>query len=226
VGLSDLLDGDFSQCLLTNYMYDMAWLFGACPRLHDVPVVLVHGERDRAAMAAECRGFPNVTLVAPRLPIPYGTHHTKMMVIVYATHVRVVICTANFIAIDWNNKTQGVWTQDFPLAQAAASPSSSSPAHPSSSSVVDFERDLIDYLSTLGTAVVDFCGQLRRFDFSAAEVALIPSVPGVHTGKGTYCRNVCFLEIRDALLETDRVTGADMDKYGHLRVRKCVRNWS
>ncbi len=101
-----------------------------------------------------------------------------MMVVIYATFVRVVICTANFIPIDWNSKTQGVWSQDFALKK------SSSEATSRLNSVVDFERDLVDYLSTLGAPVVEFCAtHVRRFDYSNATVALLPSVPGVHTGK-------------------------------------------
>ena len=45
--LKDLLEGPFAQCLLTNYMFDLPWLFAECPRLRQVPVLLVHGERDR-----------------------------------------------------------------------------------------------------------------------------------------------------------------------------------
>ncbi|RMX66296.1 hypothetical protein KXD40_003645 [Peronospora effusa] len=44
---NDLLMGEFSRCLLTNYMFDLQWLFTECPRLRQVPVLLVHGERDR-----------------------------------------------------------------------------------------------------------------------------------------------------------------------------------
>lgn len=80
VGLRELLDGAFESVLLGNYMVDVDWLLGECPRLRDVPVVLVHGERDRGAMTTACRSLANVTLVAPPLPIAYGTHHTKMMV--------------------------------------------------------------------------------------------------------------------------------------------------
>lgn len=80
IGIAELLAGEFTNVLLTSYMFDIPWLFGECPRLHEVPVVLVHGERDRQAIANECRGYQNVALVSPYLPIPYGTHHTKMMV--------------------------------------------------------------------------------------------------------------------------------------------------
>ncbi|ETL99385.1 hypothetical protein L917_03780 [Phytophthora nicotianae] len=188
--LSDLLEGEFSRCLLTNYMYDLPWLFAECPRLTEVPVLLVHGERDRQGMTKECREYSNVTPVAPPLPIPYGTHHTKMLVALYSEKVRVAIFTANFLSNDWNSKTQGLWYQDFGLKVLADSEDEEEETVSGSSS--DFEVDLVHYLSSLGAPVKLFCAELKRFDFSTARVALVPSVPGVHKGK-------------------------DMEKYGHLR---------
>ncbi|DAZ93126.1 TPA: LOW QUALITY PROTEIN: hypothetical protein N0F65_009702, partial [Lagenidium giganteum] len=209
VGISDLLAGDFTRVLLTNYMFDMAWLFDQCPKLHERPVLLVHGERDRAAMAAECKGFQSVTLVAPSLPIPYGTHHTKMMVVLYPAKVRVVICTANFIPIDWNNKTQGVWYQDFELKTIECDSDSDDASQSKTEASTDlkpknecneFEADLVDYLRALGPRVAEFARELHRFDFLPAEVALLPSIPGVHKGK-------------------------DMHKYGHLKLRRVLSRY-
>ncbi|OWZ18977.1 Tyrosyl-DNA phosphodiesterase [Phytophthora megakarya] len=194
-GLNDLLEGDFTRCLLTNYMFDLPWLFAECPRLRDVPVLLVHGERDRQGMTKECREYANVTSVAPPLPIPYGTHHTKMLVALYPEKVRVAIFTANFLSNDWNTKTQGIWYQDFGLKVLADSEDEEKEAVAGAS---EFEADLAHYLSSLGAPVKVFCGELKRFDFSTARVALVPAVPGVHKGK-------------------------DMEKYGHLRVRKLLK---
>lgn len=184
VGLDELLSGDFSRCLLTNYMFDLEWLMQECPRLANVPIVLVHGERDRQAMARSCAPYTNVTVVAPPLPIPYGTHHTKMFVAVYPDKVRVAVFTANFISIDWNNKTQGVWHQDFGLKVLQDDDEDDSKPASDHSMQPDFEADLVAYLSTLGAPVSDFCRELRRFDFSTARVALVPSVPGAHRGRG------------------------------------------
>lgn len=194
IGIQELLSGNFTTVLLTNYMYDVPWLFSECPHLYDVPVVLVHGERGGNAMANECRGYANVTLVAPFLPIPYGTHHTKMMVVVYPEKVRVAIFTANYIAIDWGNKTQGVWHQDFELKTLSddddveeKEANAATATNSSWTSQLDFEADLVGYLSCLGPKVAAFCkSEIARFDFSTATVALIPSVPGVHKGKGTW----------------------------------------
>ncbi|TYZ61228.1 hypothetical protein PybrP1_011573 [[Pythium] brassicae (nom. inval.)] len=203
MGLRELLDGAFESVLLSNYMVDVDWLLGECPRLRDVPVLLVHGERDRGAMLTACRALANVTLVAPPLPIAYGTHHAKMLVAVYPEKVRVAIFTANFIAIDWENKTQGVWFQDFGLKtlsdDAEADAVGSAVTVERGPAELDFEADLVAYLSALGARVAAFCKRhVARFDFSGANVALIPSVPGVHKG-------------------------SDMEKFGHLRVRKLLQ---
>ncbi|KAF1791235.1 Tyrosyl-DNA phosphodiesterase C-terminal domain [Phytophthora cactorum] len=160
--LSDLLEGEFSRCLLTNYMFDLPWLFAECPRLKEVPVLLVHGERDRHGGPVPGEGAGG-------------------------------IFTANFLSNDWNTKTQGLWYQDFGLKVLADSEDEEKEAVAGSSG--DFEADLVHYLSSLGAPVKLFCGELKRFDFSTARVALVPSVPGVHKGK-------------------------DMEKYGHLCVRK------
>ena len=100
------------------------------------PLMIVHGERASSAEGQELRQeaslFPNITLVYVRthpatltsvsflrncfpnifspqadLPIAYGTHHTKMMLLSYDVGMRVVIHTSNLLAGDWHNKTQG-----------------------------------------------------------------------------------------------------------------------
>jgi len=49
-----------------------------------------------------------------------------------------MICTANFIEIDWRNKTQGVWVQDFPYLGEGERDDET-----------EFGRDLRDYLVAL-----------------------------------------------------------------------------
>ncbi|GMF64561.1 unnamed protein product [Phytophthora lilii] len=136
-------------------------------------------------MMKECREYSNVTPVAPPLPIPYGTHHTKMLVALYPEKVRVAIFTANFLSNDWSTKTQAVWFQDFGLKFLVDSDDEEEEKSAGACDVVNnFEGDLVHYLSSLGAPVKLFCGELKWFDFSTARVALVPSVPGVHKGTG------------------------------------------
>lgn len=66
----------------------------------------------RAVAAAA--GLSNVVVHAPPLPVQFGTYHSKAFMIEYETGVRVVVHTANLIYVDCNNKSQGLWFQDFP----------------------------------------------------------------------------------------------------------------
>ena len=43
------------------------------------------------------------------MPFLYGTHHTKMMLLLYEDGMRVVVHTANMRPDDWFEKTQAVW---------------------------------------------------------------------------------------------------------------------
>lgn len=60
------------------------------------------------------------------------------MLLVYPQGVRVIVHTANLIYVDWNNKSQGLWMQDFPWKDQS-----------NSTKGCGFENDLVDYLSTL-----------------------------------------------------------------------------
>lgn len=50
----------------------------------------------------------------------------------------MVVHTANLIYVDWNNKSQGLWMQDFPWKDQN-----------SSTRGCAFEDDLVEYLSAL-----------------------------------------------------------------------------
>lgn len=60
------------------------------------------------------------------------------MLLIYPRGVRVIVHTANLIYVDWNNKSQALWMQDFPWKDQNT---------PSKGS--GFENDLVEYLSML-----------------------------------------------------------------------------
>ncbi|KAL4425897.1 hypothetical protein ABPG75_009913 [Micractinium tetrahymenae] len=190
VSLGDLVRGPMKWVLVSNYMVDLPWLLSGCPDLRRAGrVVLVHGEQfgseemaglskaaaeyRRRRTAEEGPGPERLILHAPPLPLEYGTHHSKAFFIAYDTGMRVVILTANAIYADNNNKTQGLFFQDFPLKDGQ-SPQTSS-----------FEQGLAAYVAVLRLppAVAREALQLvARHDFSAARGHLVASVPGRHTG--------------------------------------------
>ncbi|CAH9081531.1 unnamed protein product [Cuscuta epithymum] len=183
VSIHDVIQGDILVAILSNYMVDIDWLLSACPTLKKISKVLViHGEGDGTVEYMKRNNLSNWILHKPALPISYGTHHSKAMILVYPKGVRVVVHTANLIYVDWNNKSQGLWMQDFPWKDQKCP-----------SVECGFERDLIDYLSVLKwpefTANIPALGNFninssffKKFDYTSAGVRLIASVPGYHSG--------------------------------------------
>ncbi|KAL9236902.1 hypothetical protein vseg_011516 [Gypsophila vaccaria] len=183
VSIDDVVKGDVLVAVLSNYMVDMDWLLSACPMLRKVPQVLVvHGESDGTVEYMKRSKPSHWILHKPPLPISYGTHHSKAMLLVYPRGVRVIVHTANLIHVDWNNKSQGVWMQDFPWKDQHETSNGS-----------QFESDLVDYLKALklpefsanlpavGRVKVD-ASFFKKFDYEDAVVRLIASVPGYHSG--------------------------------------------
>ncbi|KAK7308146.1 hypothetical protein VNO77_41743 [Canavalia gladiata] len=185
VSIGDVIQGDILIAILSNYMVDIDWLVPACPALSKVPHVLViHGESEGRADYIKRNSPANWILHKPPLPISFGTHHSKAMLLIYPQGVRVIVHTANLIYVDWNNKSQGLWMQDFPWKDQN-----------SLSKRSGFENDLVEYLSMLKwpefSSKVPSFGNLsicpsffKKFDYSDAMVRLIASVPGYHSGTG------------------------------------------
>eukprot|EP00850_Spirogloea_muscicola_P001449 SM000005S17246 [mRNA] locus=s5:995817:999986:+ [translate_table: standard] len=184
VGITEVIQGDIQWAVLSNYMVDLKWLLPACPLLRRIRrVVMVHGE-DKSLPRLQAEKPKNWVLYKPPLRIPWGTHHSKAMLLVYPQGVRVVVHTANLIEVDWSYKSQGLWMQDFPCKE-----------HGCERQTSVFEDDLLDYLTALewpgclvpaadgdGCDVKVDMSFFRRFDYSGATVRLVGSVPGYHQG--------------------------------------------
>lgn len=183
LSVRDVIKGDVLFAMLSDYMVDLEWLLSACPLLKRVPrVVVIHGESGGSLERLKAGKLPGWSLHKPPLPLSYGTHHSKFMLLIYPTGVRVIVHTANMIYVDWNNKTQGLWMQDFPYKSEADKRGASS-----------FEDDLVEYLEALQwsgcTMNLPCHGNIqinaaffRRFDYRSAQVRLVASVPGYHQG--------------------------------------------
>lgn len=198
VSINDVVQGQVLAAVLSNYMVDIDWLLSACPLLKKVPhVLVVHGEGDGTLEYMKRNKPAGWILHKPSLPISYGTHHSKAMLLVYRSGIRVVVHTANLIYVDWNNKSQGLWMQDFPWKESV------------NSKGCGFETDLVDYLSTLKWP--DFAADLpglgsfsvnpsffKKFDYSSAAVRLVASVPGYHSG-------------------------SSLKKWGHMKLRSILQ---
>eukprot|EP00659_Diplonema_papillatum_P020593 gene20593-31709_t len=117
VSILELLKHPPRWILWADYMIDPVWLASAFPYLQDPAVhteVWVCSKTAPADVKAD-RDYPGHWRVSKKKGFTsYGCHHSKMAVAAYSEGLRLVVHTANLIYCDVNNKTQGVWWQDFP----------------------------------------------------------------------------------------------------------------
>ncbi|CAG8540669.1 14307_t:CDS:2 [Funneliformis mosseae] len=88
VSLSSILySEDLVEMVQFNYMFELEFLMSNLPKSKQktIPTTIVHGlsEESERYLKSEANLFKNVKLISPRLPIPYGTHHTKVKDIVH-----------------------------------------------------------------------------------------------------------------------------------------------
>jgi tyrosyl-DNA phosphodiesterase-1 len=114
-----------------------------------------------------------------------------MVILIGSAGARVCIFTANMREQDWFFMNQSIWGHDFPRQQHQQ-PAFARPPQAA------FASDLFDYLRHYPSSLHPLIHTLREFDFSAARVVLLPSVPGYHRG-------------------------ADMHRFGHMRVRAVLQ---
>ncbi|XP_028398531.1 tyrosyl-DNA phosphodiesterase 1-like isoform X2 [Dendronephthya gigantea] len=113
--------------------------------------------------------------VQAKLLISFGTHHSKMMLLLYTEGLRVVITTANLIHSDWDQKTQGVWISPLFPKYSRENQNVMEP--------LQFQKDLMSYLHQYGPGpLMEWKQHLAEHDMSKARVRLIASVPGRHVG--------------------------------------------
>ncbi|EMP39400.1 Tyrosyl-DNA phosphodiesterase 1 [Chelonia mydas] len=162
------------------------------------PLLIVHGEKreSKAELHAQAHPYENVRLCQAKLDIAFGTHHTKMMLLLYEEGLRVVIHTSNLIDADWDQKTQGIWLS--PLYPRLPHGTTGSAGE----SVTNFKSDLILYLMTYNSPTLkEWADIIQEHDLSETRVYLLGSTPG-------------------------RYQGNQKEKWGHFRLRKLLKEYT
>ncbi|KAL7751706.1 hypothetical protein RI367_002705 [Sorochytrium milnesiophthora] len=179
--------------LQLNYQIDMSWFLPKVPAsAKGGKITIVHGWRaDQLDYLAydKSLGFAGIETVSPPLPIAFGVHHTKAMVLLFADDsIKVVILTANLVEKDWRNKTQAAYTTPFlfpKLVGAAA---------------CDFELQLLQYLRAYRDPKVDYwIDLLAKYDFSPCRAVIVGSVPGRFSQTNGDVKRWGHMRLRDVL---------------------------
>ncbi|OJJ46737.1 hypothetical protein ASPZODRAFT_159535 [Penicilliopsis zonata CBS 506.65] len=186
VRLKDILgDPMIRECWQFNYMFDLDFLMAQFDEdvQNIVQVKVVHGswKRDspnRIRLDEACPRYPNVEAIVAYMPEAFGTHHSKMMILLrHDDLAQIVIHTANMIPGDWANMCQAVWRSPLLPLKKDKSPFTTDLTGPIGSGA-RFKRDLLAYLNAYGNKKTGpLVKQLLGYDFGGVQAALIASVP-------------------------------------------------
>ncbi|XP_067680530.1 tyrosyl-DNA phosphodiesterase 1-like isoform X2 [Haliotis asinina] len=192
INIKDILStsmGNLEASCQFNFMFEVDWIISQYPaEFRKKPLTLVHGEQrgGLATLLAETAPYPNITCCQAKLDIMYGTHHTKMMLLLYDKGMRVVIHTANLIQRDWYQKSQGVWVS--PVFPKLPADQVTGDDKVQGDSDTHFKQDLLQYVGAYRAHKLTVWEKhIKAHDMSAAKVHIIGSVPGRHAGDQKSC---------------------------------------
>ncbi|KAI0204875.1 tyrosyl-DNA phosphodiesterase [Astrocystis sublimbata] len=190
VSLNDLIgDPLIAELWDFNYLHDVDFLMGhldedtrALTKVHIVHGFWKRDDPNRLLLQEQAEQHGNVTLHTAYMPEMFGTHHSKMLVLIRDDETaQVIIHTANMIAKDWTNMTNGIWAP--PLLPKLQEPIEGLGTYGAPGSGTRFKFDLLSYLRAYNkgrNVCVSLVEQLTMYNFSTIRGALIASVPGRH----------------------------------------------
>ncbi len=146
-----------------------------------VRIHIVHGswrkeDPNKIEIDNAARRYDNIDVTTAYMPEPFGTHHSKMIVLFrHDDLAQVVILTGNFIERDWC-MSQAIWqspllpllTGDQSFGDPTTNPPGSGPR---------FKYDLMVYINTYGARLKGLVTKLDAFNFNEVRAALIASTP-------------------------------------------------
>ncbi|KAI0543962.1 tyrosyl-DNA phosphodiesterase [Xylaria curta] len=172
-----------------NYLHDIEFLMRhldedtrALTKVHVVHGFWKREDPNRLLLQEQAGQYDNVTLHTAYMPEMFGTHHSKMLVLIrHDDMAQVIIHTANMIAKDWTNLTNGVWIS--PVLPKLKQPYQATETCGSMGSGSRFKFDLLSYLhayNKMRNVCSSLGEEITKYDFSAVRGALVASVPGKH----------------------------------------------
>lgn len=205
VALDEIVVAGAHLAVICNFKFDMDWMWQRAPALHTFGrIIIVHGgdddEEKQWRQFVESQGLSErVRFVKPTLPA-YGTMHSKMFVLFYASGCRVCIHTANMLESDWDYKTQAAYMRDFPIRILSDVRQDRAAFH----------ADLCNYLARCLPAEENCTVRtaLDTYDFDSAGAAIVSSVPGIHKEESRFDFGHARLRV---LLADERITHSAAD---------------
>ena len=171
--------------VLSSFQWDVEWLLGKLnTRTTQLYFVMqAKDESTKRQYRQETASMANLRLCFPSMEGQVNCMHSKLMLLSYPTHLRIVVPTANLVPYDWGET--GVMENMVFLIDLPRLPGHRQTAK---AELTSFGNDLIYFLHAMGLeeTVVQ---SVHNFDFSKTkELAFVHTVGGAHVDEEAWRR--------------------------------------
>lgn len=176
--------------VLSSFQWDMEWLLEKLNFTKRTQLYFIMQAKDDATKREytnDTKNMKNLHLCFPSMAGQVNCMHSKLMLLRYPSHLRVVVSTANLEPGDWGG-TQAIENTVFLIDL----PRKSDGHHNDTTELTAFGKELVYFLQAMGLddAVVQ---SVHKFDFSRTkDMAFVHTIGGVHVedeawGRTGYC---------------------------------------
>lgn len=167
--------------VISSFVWDFDWLtskFNSGTKF--IIVLQARNQRERDMYEKDFEGMKSARLCMPPMSgNNYGCMHSKLMLLFHATHLRVVVPSANFLPFDWGETgtmENSVFLVDLPRLLEQGHGEANDTQNAFSAELVKFLRAQDMY--------EDAVEGIMNFDFSATKgLSFVHTMAGSHTGQ-------------------------------------------
>ncbi|KAI9718951.1 MAG: hypothetical protein M1812_003836, partial [Candelaria pacifica] len=174
---------DLNIAVLSAFQWDVEWLLTKIDMAKTKMIFVMQAKEDaiRQQYRAETSNMPNLRLCFPPMAGQVNCMHSKLQLLFYKEHLRIVIPSANLVPYDWGEggtMENTVFLIDLPRLSKEAQE-----ATEAQKPLTSFGQELVYFLEAMGLQD-DVVQGVLKFDFGGTKhLALIHSIGGSHTGE-------------------------------------------
>lgn len=167
--------------VISSFVWDFDWLASKLnPGTSFIIVLQARNAEERAMYQKDFEGMKRARLCMPPMSgSNYGCMHSKLMLLFHATHLRMVVPSANFLPFDWGETgtmENSVFLVDVPRLPEQRQGEANDTLN-------TFSKELVKFLRAQGM-YEDAIEGVSKFDFSATEgLRFVHTIAGSHAGQ-------------------------------------------
>jgi len=175
--------------VLSSFQWDVDWVMSKIDVLRTklIFVMQAKDEDTRQNYRRETEAYTNFRLCFPPMPGSVNCMHSKLMLLSYKNHLRVVVPTANLVRYDWGETgvmENSVFLIDIPRRAAGQ--------NHEENEIAAFGQELIHFCRAMGLQD-DVVRSLHQFDYSNTKgIAFVHTIGGEHSGSDNPWRRTGF----------------------------------